>query len=115
MSPTDEAMGFAAASSDLGITPSAVSKVVTRLQDRLECACSTAVPVVWRLHRKAYHLRARDILAAIDDTEAEVSGGRPTPSWTAGQFLFWVRVAPTDASAARFPRTVSRVSRWTSP
>jgi DNA-binding transcriptional LysR family regulator len=73
--------GFAAASKDLGITPSGVSKLVTRLEDRL------GVRLLHRTTRRlsltpegeTYHLRARDILAAIEDAEAEVSraGQRP--------------------------------------
>jgi DNA-binding transcriptional LysR family regulator len=73
--------GFAAASKDLGVTASAVSKLVTRLEDRL------GVRLLHRTTRRLaltpegeiYHLRARDILAAIDDAEAEVSraGQRP--------------------------------------
>jgi DNA-binding transcriptional LysR family regulator len=73
--------GFAAASKDLGITPSAVSKLITRLEDRL------GVRLLHRTTRRlsltpegeTYHLRARDILAAIKDAEAEVSrtGQRP--------------------------------------
>jgi DNA-binding transcriptional LysR family regulator len=73
--------GFAAASKDVRITPSGVSKLVTRLEDRL------GVRLLHRTTRRLsltpegeiYHLRARDILAAIDDAEAEVSraGRRP--------------------------------------
>jgi DNA-binding transcriptional LysR family regulator len=73
--------GFAAAAKDLGLTPSAVSKLVTRLEDRL------GVRLLHRTTRRLsltpegeiYHLRARDILAAIEDVEAEVSlaGQRP--------------------------------------
>jgi DNA-binding transcriptional LysR family regulator len=73
--------GFAAASKGLGITPSGVSKLVTRLEDRL------GVRLLHRTTRRLsltpegeiYHLRARDILAAIDDAEAEVAraGQRP--------------------------------------
>jgi DNA-binding transcriptional LysR family regulator len=73
--------GFAPASKDLGITASAVSKLITRLEDRL------GVRLLHRTTRRLaptpegeiYHLRARDVLAAIDDAEAEVSraGQRP--------------------------------------
>ncbi len=73
--------GFAAASKTLRITPSAVSKLVTRLEDRL------GVRLLHRTTRKlsltpegeTYYLRAREILLAIEDAEAEVSraGQRP--------------------------------------
>jgi DNA-binding transcriptional LysR family regulator len=74
--------GFAAASKDLGITPSAVSKLVTRLEDRL------GVRLLHRTTRRlsltpegeTYHLRARDIIAAIEDAEAEVSRSGRRPS-----------------------------------
>jgi DNA-binding transcriptional LysR family regulator len=73
--------GFSAASEGLGLTPSALSKLITRLEDRL------GVRLLHRTTRRlaltpegeTYLLRARDILAAIDDAEAEVSraGQRP--------------------------------------
>jgi DNA-binding transcriptional LysR family regulator len=73
--------GFAAASTDLGVTASAVSKLITRLEDRL------GVRLLHRTTRRLaltpegeiYHLRARDILAAIEDAEAEVSGAGRRP------------------------------------
>jgi DNA-binding transcriptional LysR family regulator len=66
---------FSAAADDLGITPSAVSKLIARLEERL------AVRLLHRTTRRlaltpegeTYHLRARDILAAIEDAETEVS------------------------------------------
>ena len=73
--------GFTAASEELGLTPSAVSKLITRLEDRL------GVRLLHRTTRRisltpegeTFHLRARDILAAIEDAETEVSraGQRP--------------------------------------
>jgi DNA-binding transcriptional LysR family regulator len=73
--------GFAAASKDLGVTASAVSKLITRLEDRL------GVRLLHRTTRRLaltpegeiYHLRARDILAAMDDAEAEVSRAGQQP------------------------------------
>jgi len=66
--------GFAAASDDLGITPSAVSKLITRLEDRLGARLlhRTTRRLALTSEGETYHLRARDILAAIDDAEAEV-------------------------------------------
>jgi DNA-binding transcriptional LysR family regulator len=67
--------GFAAASKDLGISPSGVSKLISRLEDRL------GVRLLHRTTRRLsltpegekYHSRGRDILAAIEEAEAEVS------------------------------------------
>jgi DNA-binding transcriptional LysR family regulator len=67
--------GFAAASKDLGISPSGVSKLIARLEDRL------GMRLIHRTTRRLsltpegekYHLRGRDILAAIEEAEAEVS------------------------------------------
>jgi DNA-binding transcriptional LysR family regulator len=73
--------GFSAASEGLGLTTSGVSKLITRLEERL------GVRLLHRTTRRLaatpegeiFHARARDILAAIDDAEAEVSkaGQRP--------------------------------------
>jgi DNA-binding transcriptional LysR family regulator len=72
---------FSAAADDLGLTPSAISKMVTRLEDRL------GVRLLHRTTRRLsvtpegeiYHLRARDILAAIADADAEVSRAGQVP------------------------------------
>jgi DNA-binding transcriptional LysR family regulator len=73
--------GFAAAAKDLGLTPSAVSKLITRLEGRLGVRLlhRTTRRLALTSEGETYHLRARDILAAIDDVEAEVSraGQRP--------------------------------------
>lgn len=66
---------FSAAAEELGMTPSAVSKLVTRLEDRL------GVRLLHRTTRQmsltpegeTYHRRAKDILAEISDAELEVS------------------------------------------
>lgn len=73
--------GFSAAATELGITPSAVGKLVTRLEDRLGVRLlhRTTRRVALTAEGETYHLRARDILAAIEDADAEVSqaGQRP--------------------------------------
>jgi DNA-binding transcriptional LysR family regulator len=70
-----ERASFSAAAESLGITPSAASKIVTRLEQRL------GVRLLHRTTRRLsltpegeiYHRRARDILAAIDEAEIEIS------------------------------------------
>ncbi|KAB2849919.1 MAG: LysR family transcriptional regulator [Hyphomicrobiaceae bacterium] len=72
---------FAAAARDLGQTPSAVSKLISRLEDRL------GVRLLQRTTRRLdltpegeiYFTRVRRILAEIDDTEAEVARVRCAP------------------------------------
>ena len=72
---------FSAAASDLELTPSAVSKLVTRLENRL------GVRLLQRSTRRLaltqegefYLARARQILADIDDVEAEVARARAAP------------------------------------
>jgi len=72
---------FSAAASDLELTPSAVSKLVSRLEQRL------GVRLLNRSTRKlaltpegeTYLTRARQILADIDDAEAEVGRVRGAP------------------------------------
>lgn len=72
-----EAAGFSAAGRKLGLSPSAVSKLVTRLEDRL------GTPLFQRSTRALqltpegvlYLERARRILAEIDDTERLISTG----------------------------------------
>ena len=73
---------FAAAADDLGVSPSAVSKLVTRLELRL------GVRLINRTTRRLalthegeiYLERARDILRAVDSAEAEIALTRASPS-----------------------------------
>lgn len=72
---------FAAVAEETGLTPSGVSKIVTRLEDRL------GVRLLERSTRRlaltqegeTYALRSRDILAALEAAEAEVTAGRKRP------------------------------------
>lgn len=73
--------GFSAAARELALTPSALSKLVTRLEDRL--GARLLQRTTRRLHLtpegEAFYLRARRILAEMDEAEAEVlqSASRP--------------------------------------
>lgn len=72
---------FSLAASDLGITPSAVSKLVSRLEDRL------GVRLLERSTRRlaltpegeTFLLRARRIVADVEEAEAEVARVRGAP------------------------------------
>src|SRR5215813_9657779 len=72
---------FAGAAEDMGLSPSAVSKLVTRLELRL------GVRLINRTTRRLaltpegeiYLERARDILRAIESAEAEIASARASP------------------------------------
>lgn len=72
---------FAAVAEEVGLTPSGISKLVTRLEDRL------GVKLLQRTTRQLsltpegeiYLARSRDILATIEAAEAEVTAARGKP------------------------------------
>jgi DNA-binding transcriptional LysR family regulator len=66
---------FAAAAQDLGLSPSAVSKIVTRVEERLgvQLLTRTTRRIALTPEGETYFQRCRDILAAIEAAEAEVS------------------------------------------
>src|SRR5262245_56951346 len=76
-----ERQSFSAAADVLGLTPSAVSKLMTRLEERL------GVRLLHRTTRRlsltsegeAYFARARAIVADIEEMEAEVTRSRGAP------------------------------------
>jgi DNA-binding transcriptional LysR family regulator len=72
---------FAAAAGDLGITPSALSKLVTRIEDRLGVRLLTRTTrrLVLTTEGELFAARSRDILASIDAAEAEVTAASQTP------------------------------------
>jgi DNA-binding transcriptional LysR family regulator len=69
---------FAGAAQDTGLTPSAVSKLVTRLEQRLgvRLVTRTTRRLALTSEGETFLKRSREILAAIDAAEAEVSSAR---------------------------------------
>ena len=72
---------FAAAADDLGITPSALSKLVTRIEDRLGVSLLTRTTrrLALTAEGEVFVARSRDILASIEAAEAEVTAASRLP------------------------------------
>ena len=72
---------FAAAAGDLGITPSALSKLVTRIEDRLGVRLLTRTTrrLVLTAEGELFVARSREILASIEAAEAEITAGSQAP------------------------------------
>ena len=72
---------FAAAADDLGVTPSALSKLVTRIEDRLGVRLLTRTTrrLALTAEGELFVARSRDILAAIEAAEAEVTAASQAP------------------------------------
>lgn len=75
---------FAAAAQDVGLSPSAVSKLVARLEQRLGVRLinRTTRRLALTTEGRLYLNRSREILAAIEATEAEIALARLSPSGT---------------------------------
>ncbi|MFN8735594.1 MAG: LysR family transcriptional regulator [Betaproteobacteria bacterium] len=73
--------GFTPAARALGLTPSAVSKVITRLEARLGVRLlnRTTRSVSLTAEGQQYHQRAQRILAEIEEAEQDAAAGRATP------------------------------------
>jgi DNA-binding transcriptional LysR family regulator len=78
---TVESGGFSAAARQLELTPSAVSKLVTRLEDRLGVRLlnRTTRSLSPTAEGEALFRRAQRILAEIEDAEREVTQARQAP------------------------------------
>ena len=76
-----ETGGFSAAARKLGLTPSALSKLVTRLEDRLGARLlqRTTRRLQLTAEGEAFYARARPILSAIHEAEAEVAEAGASP------------------------------------
>jgi DNA-binding transcriptional LysR family regulator len=72
---------FSASAVDLGLTPSAMSKLITRLEDRLGVRLlhRTTRRLSMTAEGETFYLRARDILQIIEDAESEVSQAGSNP------------------------------------
>lgn len=75
---------FAAAAQDVGLSPSAVSKLVARLEQRLGVRLinRTTRRLALTTEGRMYLSRSREILAAIEAAEAEIALARLSPSGT---------------------------------
>jgi DNA-binding transcriptional LysR family regulator len=73
--------GFSAAARDLSLTPSALSKLVTRLEDRLGVRLMnrTTRKLALTAEGEAYFVNARRILQEIEEAEAEVTRFSASP------------------------------------
>lgn len=76
-----ETGGFTAAARAMGLTPSALSKLVTRLEDRLGARLlqRTTRRLLLTAEGEAFYARARPILSAMDEAEAEVTQASASP------------------------------------
>jgi DNA-binding transcriptional LysR family regulator len=72
---------FAAAATDLGLTPSALSKLVTRIEDRLgvRLLARTTRKLALTAEGELFVARSREILASIEAAEAEVTAASERP------------------------------------
>lgn len=77
-----ESGSFAAAAESLSLTPSAISKIVSRIEDRLHVRLLTRTTRRLALtpEGQIYLNRAREILGAIEAVESEISAARGKPS-----------------------------------
>jgi len=76
-----EHQSFSAAANVLGLTPSAVSKLVSRLEDRMGVRLlhRTTRRLALTSEGEVYFARARQILSDIEEAEAEVARSRGSP------------------------------------
>jgi DNA-binding transcriptional LysR family regulator len=72
---------FAAVASETGLTPSAISKIISRIEDRLgvKLLHRTTRRLVLTQEGETYLTHGRQILAAVEVAEAEVTASRGKP------------------------------------
>jgi len=76
-----ETGGFSAAARDIGLTPSALSKLVTRLEDRLGARLlhRTTRRLQLTVEGEAFFARVRPLLTSLDEAEAEIAQAGASP------------------------------------
>src|SRR5664279_6247165 len=101
---------FSAAANDLGLTPSAISKLISRLEDRLGARLleRSTRRLALTAEGETYIARARKIVAGIEEAEAEVARVRGAPRGrlriNAGTAFGLHQLAPALADfLARYP------------
>src|SRR6202040_3181387 len=104
-----EHQSFSAAASVLGLTPSAVSKLISRLEERLGVRLlhRTTRRVALTSEGDVYFARARQILADIEEAEVEVAKSRGSPRDDCAS----IPVVPSGAActvSVRIPRQLSQ-------
>src|SRR5262245_23303695 len=70
---------FAGAAEDVGLSPSAVAKLITRLEQRLGVRLITTRHLALTAEGEIYLDRVREILSAIEAAESEVTSARALP------------------------------------
>ncbi len=72
---------FASAAQDVGLTPSAVSKLISRLEQRLGVRLinRTTRQLALTAEGRLYHARTQEILSAIEAAESEITSARLSP------------------------------------
>src|SRR5215510_4471755 len=72
---------FAGAAEDVGLSPSAVSKLITRLELRLGVRLINRTPrrLALTAEGETYPGRAREVLGAIEAAESEIASARTSP------------------------------------
>ncbi len=109
--------GFSAAARQLCMTPSAVSKLVTRLEARL------GTRLVNRSTRKlqltpegtTFYEQSTRVLADMDEAERGAAAGADAARARQHQRQHADRAPPAAAAGAGLSRALSRHLRWTSP
>src|SRR5580704_7382384 len=103
---------FAGAAQDVGLSPSAVAKLITRLEQRLGVRLinRTTRHLALTAEGEVYLDRAREILGAIDAAESEIMSARASPRGHLRAHTFPVMAAHHLAPAlpdflARYPHS----------